>query len=58
MCLDKPFRNKRDMRLIQNGANTTLNLSQAHTVYVLPWPSKSPDLNPVETYFGCHRYDG
>ena len=48
MCLDKPFKNQRGMHLIQNGAHTTLNLLQAHTVNFLPWLSKSPDLNPVE----------
>ena len=36
------------MRIMQNGAHTTLKLLQAHTVNVLPWPSKSPDLNTVE----------
>ena len=33
---------------ISHTAHTTLNLLQAHRVKVLPWPSKSPDLNPVE----------
>ena len=34
---------------ISHTALTTLNLFlQTHRIKVLPWPSKSPDLNPVE----------
>ena len=40
------------MLLMQGGAtshtvHTTLNLLQAHRVNVLPWPYKSPELNPM-----------
>ena len=47
------LRNQRGMRLMQDGATphtarTTVNLLQANRVNVLPWPSKSPDLNPIE----------
>ena len=53
MCLDKPFRHPRGMCLMQDGvtshtAHTTLSLLQAHRVNVLPWPSKSPDHNPIK----------
>ena len=58
MCLDKPFRNRRGMDPMQDGvtshtAHTTLSFLQAHRVNVLPWPSKSPDLNPIKHNFGC-----
>ena len=57
VCLDKPFRYHRGICLVQDGAishtaHTTLNLLQAYRVQVLPWPSKSPDLNSVK-----HMYD-
>ena len=55
VCLDKPFRNYRDMCLMQDGAishtaYTTLNLLQAHRNRVLPWPSKSPDLKQLSIF--------
>ena len=53
MCLDNPFRHHRSMCLMQDGvashtAHTTLSLLQGHRVNVLPWSSKSPDLNPIK----------
>ena len=36
-------------------AHRTLNFLQAHRVNVLPWPSKSPDLNPFEHMRDFHR---
>ena len=43
----------RGMRLVQDGAvfqsaRTTMTLLQANRMNVLVWPSRSPDLNPIE----------
>ena len=55
VCLDKLIRNRRGMRLMQDGATS-------HTAYTtlqtfcklkesnLPWPSKLPDLNQMSIF--------
>ena len=51
MCLDKTYRHHmcmcKKVRL-RKPQHTTLRLLQAHRANVLPWPSKSPDLNPIK----------
>lgn len=47
------LRANRGMRLMQDGApchtaRATTQLLQDNRINVLPWPSKSPDLNPIE----------
>ena len=35
-----------------HNANETKRFFERHQIQLLPWPTKSPDLNPVENFFG------